>query len=115
MLGTRFQKKYGNQGHMDSLLPMATANIEEKVFRVRLPGLVANLGNLHEEHRERYPKILLYLLPEVEKQVTGNSVQQETIIPRGNGQPSLRLFPHSCCPLIAHSCPFLHELAFSVS
>lgn len=100
---------------MDSLLPMATANVKERVFRVRLPGLGASLGNLHEEHKAGPPKILLYLLPEVEKQVTGNSVQQETIIPRGNGQPSLRLFPHCCCPLIAHSCPFLHKLAFSVS
>lgn len=46
MLGTRFQKKYGKQGHMDSLLPMATANIKEMAFRVRLAGLGTSLGNL---------------------------------------------------------------------
>lgn len=47
MLGTRFQKKYGKQGHMDSLLPMATANVKEMAFRVKLAGLEAILGNLH--------------------------------------------------------------------
>lgn len=84
MLGTRFQKKHGKQGHMDSLLPMATATVKEMAFRVRLAGLGASLGNLHwKSTGQGAPKILLYLLPEVGKHVTGNSFQQETIIPRG--------------------------------
>lgn len=41
---------------MDSLLPMATANVKERVFRVRLPGLGASLGNLHEENKAGPPR-----------------------------------------------------------
>lgn len=36
---------------MDSLLPMATANVKERVFRVG-----ASLGNLHEEHKAGPPR-----------------------------------------------------------